>query len=89
MSVNQNMGIDVWNGPEVEAGQVDEEQVVNKWLNRRYEHPVLRDQVEDTGFGATKVALNYDPVESALEPGIAGKLLCNPTDPQASRLYLG
>ena len=59
----------------------------NKWSNRRYELPGLGDQVEETGIGPTKVVLNYDLVESALEPGVAGKLFCNPTDSTlASRL---
>ena len=59
----------------------------NKWSNRRYELPGLGDLVEETGIGPTKVGLNYDLVESALEPGVAGKLFCNPTDSTlASRL---
>ena len=47
----------------------------------------MGDQVEETGIGPTKVVLNYDLVESALEPGVAGKLFCYPTDSTlASRL---
>ena len=54
----------------------------NKWSNKRYEPPGMSDLVEETGIGPTEVGLNYDPVKSALEPGVATKLLCNPTHPE-------
>ena len=49
------------------------------WLYGRYEQPGQDESVEDTGIGTTKVALNYDPEESAFDPGIASKSYCNPT----------
>ena len=55
--------------------------MANKWLNGRYEHPGLSDSVEETAIGTTKVVIKYEPVKSALEPDIAGKLLHNSTDP--------
>ena len=86
MSVIQNLGIDAHKrqgvGDNRESGEPN---VENKWSNRRYEQPGLGDTVDETGIGATEVVLNYDLVESALESGIAGKLLCNSTDPRASR----
>ena len=64
------------------AEQVSEEiGLGNKWSNRRYEQPGLGDQVEEAGrIGVTKVALNYDLVDSAFEPGVTSKLLCNSTN---------
>ena len=59
--------------------------MANKWLNRRYEHPGLSDQVEETGVGTTKVVIKHDSADSALETGVTSKLLSNPTDPRAKR----
>ena len=55
--------------------------MVKKWSNRRYEPPGSGDSVEETAISTTKVVIKYEPVKSALEPGIAVKLLHNPTDP--------
>ena len=68
------------------AEQVSEEiGLGNKWSNRRYEQPGLGDQVGEAGIGATKVAIKYDPVDPALEPGVTSKLLRNSTDPRTNR----
>ena len=79
MSVNPNTGCDAWKDNEAEYEH--EERVVNKWSNRRYEQPGTNDLVEETALWTTKVVIKYEPVKSALEPGIAGKLLHNSTDP--------
>ena len=81
MSIIPSMGLGVQMGEEVGTERLSEEVGLgNKWSNRRYELPGMGDLVEETGIGPTEVGLNYDLVESALEPGVATKLLCNPTD---------
>ena len=85
MSVIPNRGLEVYKGEEAGTEQACEEiGLGNKWSSRRYEHPRSSDSVGETGIGATKVALNYDLVDPALEPGVATKLLCNSTDPTLS-----
>ena len=56
MSVIPNMGFGGWNGNGAEY-ECEELNVVNKWSNRRYEHPGLNDSVEETAIGTTKVVI--------------------------------
>ena len=82
MSVIQNMGQNAANEGEIQSGQESEELGSgNKWSNRRYEPPSLNESVEEAGIGSTEVGLNYDLAESALQTGVAVKLLCNSTYP--------
>ena len=59
----------------------DEPEQGNKWSNRRYEQPGTSDPVENIRIGATNVVIKYDLMDSAPGPGIASKLLSNPTNP--------
>ena len=44
-----------------------------KWLSKCGEQPLVNVLVEDPGIGATKVAIKYDPEESAFDTGTASK----------------